>query len=140
HRAAYLITRLPATYAVLSSVLREVKLRIGGLRVENMLDLGSGPGTAMWIAAEHFPELAHVTLVDDSAEWIDAGKRLASKSETRSIRCADWRHGSVSDPLPSGAFDLVTLSYVLNELRPAERSALVRSAWSRTGKLLIVTE
>src|SRR5690348_18365876 len=54
HQAAYLRSRLPATYSVVSRALREVKERIPGLCVENMLDLGTGPGTAMWAAGEHF--------------------------------------------------------------------------------------
>jgi ribosomal protein RSM22 (predicted rRNA methylase) len=140
HRAAYLVTRLPATYAVLSRVLHESKLRIPGLRVASMLDLGAGPGTAMWAAAESFPELSRAVLIEDSAEWITIGRQLASKSHRESIRSVEWRQGSVAGSLPSGSFDLVTLSYVLNELRPSERPEVLRAAWDRTDKLLIIAE
>ena|SRR5436190_21875280 len=40
HQAAYLISRLPATYAVISRVLREARERIPNLRVSSMLDFG----------------------------------------------------------------------------------------------------
>jgi ribosomal protein RSM22 (predicted rRNA methylase) len=140
HRAAYLVTRLPATYAVLSRLLHETKLRVPGLRVASMLDLGAGPGTAMWAAAEFFPELARAVLIEDSSDWIRVGMQLASKSERESIRSAEWLQGNVAGQLPSGSFDLVTLSYVLNELRPSERPEVVRAAWERTGKLLVIAE
>jgi ribosomal protein RSM22 (predicted rRNA methylase) len=121
-------------------VLHETKLRVPGLRISSLLDLGSGPGTAMWAAADLFPELARAVLIEDSTEWIRVGRQLASKSQRESIRSAGWRQGSLAGPLPSGNFDLVTLSYVLNELRPNERQEAAREAWKRTGKLLIVAE
>jgi ribosomal protein RSM22 (predicted rRNA methylase) len=66
-----------------------------------MLDLGAGPGTAMWAVAELFPELARAVLIEDSTEWIRVGRQLASKSQRESIRSAGWRQGSIAGPLPS---------------------------------------
>src|SRR5262252_2990731 len=45
--AAYLVTRLPATYAAIHAVLRELEERMPALEVRSLLDLGAGPGTAM---------------------------------------------------------------------------------------------
>lgn len=140
HRAAYLLTRLPATYAVLSRILRECKLRIPDLRVESMLDLGAGPGTALWAAVSQFPELSHATLIEDAPEWIALGKQLAHATDGSVLRSADWCLESITEELPSGMFDLVTISYSLNELRPAEIWEVVRSAWERTGEILLIAE
>jgi ribosomal protein RSM22 (predicted rRNA methylase) len=140
HRAAYLITRLPATYAVLSRILRESKLRIPDLRVQSMLDLGAGPGTAMWAAATQFPELSSCALVEDREEWIAIGKRLATGSGRAAIRSADWRRESVAGGIPPGQFDMVTMSYLLNELRSVERLAIIHATWERTGKMLLIAE
>lgn len=140
HRAAYLVTRLPATYAVISRILQECRVRIPDLRLESMLDLGAGPGTAMWAAAEQFPELSRITLVEDRGEWIEVGRRFADDCDRAAIRSAEWQQGSVSAELPSGAFDLVIFSYVINELPPAERLAVVRAAWERTARILAIVE
>jgi len=140
HRTAYLLTRLPATYAVLTRILRECKLRTPGLRIESMLDLGSGPGTALWAAASQFPELSDATLIEDAPEWIALGKQLAHAADGSALRSADWRLESITKELPSGIFDLVTVSYALNELRPAEIWEVVRRAWKRTGKILLIAE
>ena len=139
HRAGYLVTRLPATYAVLTQVLGECAIRAPGLRVNSMLDLGAGPGTAMWAAASHFPELERVTLIEDDSEWIELGKRLAASNKS-SAALADWIQGSISADLPSGNYDLVTISYALNELRRSEVPQVVQSAWTRAAKLLAIVE
>jgi ribosomal protein RSM22 (predicted rRNA methylase) len=140
HRAAYLLTRLPATYAVLTCILRECKIRIPDLGLESMLDLGAGPSTAAWAAQLQFPELTRATLVEDNPEWITLGKRLAQSSEALAPHTADWRQQSITAELPSGTFDLVTISYALNEVRPAEVTQVLLAAWERTAKVLVVAE
>lgn len=140
HRAAYLLTRLPATYAVLARVLPECKLRIPNLQLESMLDLGAGPGTALWAAIETFPELKHAVLVEDQQQWIEIGKRLAANSEREALRSAEWRAGSVAQELPAGSFDLITLSYVLNEVPSDRRLSVAQSAWERTSKAFLIVE
>jgi ribosomal protein RSM22 (predicted rRNA methylase) len=140
HQAAYLLTRLPATYAVLLRILRECRLRLPDLRVETMLDLGAGPGTALWAAAVDFPELARVVLAEDNGGWIELGKRLTSHSHRQVIHSAEWKQGSIAAQLPNGKFDLVTVSYVLKELPAAERIPVIEAAWERTAKLLLIAE
>ena len=142
HRCAYLVTRFPATYVVVSRILREAKLRVPDLRLVSMLDLGSGPGTTMWAAAANFPELEQIVAVEDSAEWIALGRNLAAQAQSPAIRATDWVQASVADSIsiPPGTFDLVMISYVVNELGPTERVSLLESAWKRTGKLLVVAE
>ena len=50
HRAAYLAVRLPATYAAISRVFAEIKLRAPQEEITSLLDLGAGPGTALFAA------------------------------------------------------------------------------------------
>jgi len=140
HQAAYLISRLPATYAVLSRVFRELRERIPGLHIERMLDLGSGPGTVMWAAVDQFPKLKKIVLVEDVSEWIAIGKELAKYSERDAIRSAEWQQGIATEQLSFGRFDLVTISYVLNELRSSDVIAVSRAAWNCTGALLLIIE
>src|SRR5690348_3939314 len=139
-QAAYLLMRLPATYAVLSRVLRETQMRVPDLRVGSMLDLGAGPGTTMWAAAEQFPQLGRIVLVENSAAWIEIGKRLSAKSGSCAIRSADWQKMSVVGALTSESFDLVTASYLMNELPAFERVNVAQVAWERTKKLLVIIE
>ena len=140
HRSAYLIARLPATYAVVSRILREAKLRIPDLRITSMLDLGAGPGTAMWAAAANFPELEQIVALEDSAEWISLSRSLAGHAKSPAIRSAKWVQGSVAGSIPTGNFDLVSMSYVANELRSLDRIRALHIAWERAGKLMMIAE
>jgi ribosomal protein RSM22 (predicted rRNA methylase) len=121
-------------------VLQETKARVPDLRIETMLDLGAGPGTAMWAAAEIFPDLSRVALVERDEDWIILGKGLTTASRIDAIRAVHWEQGSVTGQLPTGRFDLVAMSYVLNEVAAGERIAAVRTAWERTGSLLLIAE
>jgi ribosomal protein RSM22 (predicted rRNA methylase) len=140
HRAAYLAARLPATYAVIACVIREAQLRIPELRAESMLDLGAGPGTAMWAAAEQFPDLARIVLIEDSAGWIEIGRRLSSSSGNSAIRNADWRQGNVTLEFSPELFDFVMASYLMNEIPMQNRAGVALAAWQRTKKLLVIIE
>src|ERR1700760_1354072 len=77
HRAAYLAVRFPATYAAICRVFAEIKLHAPQAEIASLLDLGAGPGTTLFAAAEQFQHLQHVTLVETDASWIALGKHMA---------------------------------------------------------------
>jgi len=115
-RAAYLATRLPATYAALTRAAAELPFEPG-----SWLDLGAGPGAAAWVAR------CPVTLVDANPRWEDLrpAKRICASLER----------------LPGlEAHDVVSLAYVLNELAPAARAKLVEEAWRLAGRALVLVE
>ncbi|MGO4129460.1 small ribosomal subunit Rsm22 family protein [Inquilinus sp. YAF38] len=134
---AYLATRLPATYAAISSCLEAVAGRRPDFAPASLLDAGAGPGTALWATAEAWPELAAATLLEGSAAFRDWGARLAGDA----LPPADWRAADLAKPLPElPAHDLVILSYVLDELAPDRRGALVDGLWAATADLLLIVE
>lgn len=94
----------------------------------------------MWAAAEQFSELGKIVLVEDVAEWIAIGKQLACSSDKFAICTADWRQESALQHRSSELFDLVTISYVLNEVRSTDITTLASNAWKRTAKLLLIIE
>src|SRR5262249_30640663 len=57
--AAYLVTRMPATYAATYTVLRE----LAALPIDTILDVGSGTGAAS-LAARQFWPAARITMVE----------------------------------------------------------------------------
>src|SRR6266849_2244218 len=52
---AYALARMPATYAAVTASLNALCEAIPGFAPQNLLDVGAGPGTASWAAAEAFP-------------------------------------------------------------------------------------
>ncbi|MGC2744805.1 MAG: small ribosomal subunit Rsm22 family protein [Candidatus Angelobacter sp.] len=140
HRAAYLAVRLPATYAALGRVFAEIKLRAPHDEITSLLDLGAGPGTALFAAAEQFPHLRQATLLESDAGWITVGKRLAEQSESPVIQQAQWLKQDLRSGLACEKHDLVVISYTLGELPQAAVDAVLNKAWKCAGKFLVVVE
>lgn len=138
---AYAAVRLPATFAAASAVLRELRARRPGLRVHRLLDLGAGPGTVAWAAAELFPELRHVTCVERDAALGALGRRLAARASHAALRAADWIEDDLERLADTrGSHDLVLASYVIGELRPAGAARLLDLALAATEGALAVIE
>lgn len=139
HRAAYLAVRLPATYAAISHVFAELKLRAQA-EIASLLDLGSGPGTALFAAAEAFPHLRAATLVEADSSWIVLGKRLAEQSESTVLQQAQWLRQDLRSGLVCEKHDLVVISYTLGELPQAAAEAVLNKAWKCAAKFLVLIE
>ena len=139
-RAAYLAVRLPATYGVARRVFAEIRLRAPHMDAASILDLGAGPGTALFAATEEFPSLQQATLIESDAEWLTLGKRLAAQSQLPAIREAQWLKHDLRSGFSCNAHDLVVISYSLGELPQATADAVLRKAWSCARKFLVVIE
>jgi ribosomal protein RSM22 (predicted rRNA methylase) len=140
HRAAYLAVRLPATYAALRRVFAEINLRAPQAGITSMLDLGSGPGTALFAASEEFPSLQHATLVEADAEWIALGKRLMAGPYLPGALKVQWLKQDLRSGLSCETHDLVVISYTLGELPQAAAEAVLNKSWKCAGKFLVVIE
>jgi ribosomal protein RSM22 (predicted rRNA methylase) len=140
HRAAYLAVRLPATYAALRRVFAEINLRAPQAGIASMLDLGSGPGTALFAANEEFSSLEHATLVEADAEWITLGKRLLAEPRLPGALKVQWSKQDLRSGLSCETHDLVVISYTLGELPQAAAEAALNKAWKCAGKFLVVIE
>jgi ribosomal protein RSM22 (predicted rRNA methylase) len=133
--AAYLLTRLPATHAALDHVFAELVELAPGLEPRTMLDLGCGPGTASWAAAEHFSSIEAARLVDRSGPFLDAARRLAGEAGFT----AECVSGDLRRP-PAGSADLVVLGYALTELDESGHEETVAAAWAATKQALVIVE
>jgi ribosomal protein RSM22 (predicted rRNA methylase) len=140
HRAAYLAVRMPATYAAISRVFAEIKLLAPQDEITSLLDLGAGPGTALFAAAQQFPQLRQATLIESDASWIAVGKRLAEQSDFASVEQTQWVQQDLRSGLACEEHDLVVISYTLGELPQAAAEAVLNKAWKCAGKFLVVVE
>ncbi|ANW00021.1 small ribosomal subunit Rsm22 family protein [Bradyrhizobium icense] len=136
---AYALARMPATYAaVIASLNALVEIR-PDLAPETLLDVGAGPGTATWAAAEAFPSLQHFTMLDAN----DALRTLAldlARDSTR-LRNTDYQRGEARAVLAKAdAADLVVASYMIGEISDAEQRALAELLWQKTHDTLLVVE
>lgn len=136
--AAYLATRLPATYAAIRAAGDAVAEAVPDFAPQSLLDIGAGPGTALWAISECWPGIERAVLVEASVTARDAGERLFSAVPMPSTT---WLAADVESAFPDASrSDIVTIAYVLDELAPGSRASLIDKAWSLTAGLLLIVE
>jgi ribosomal protein RSM22 (predicted rRNA methylase) len=140
HRGAYLAVRFPATYAAIHRVFAEIKSCAPQDEIASLLDLGAGPGTVLFAAAEQFLLLRQATLLESDAAWIAVGKRLAEQSGLPVIQQTQWLKQDLRSGLACEKHDLVVISYTLGELPQAAAESVLNKAWKCAGKFLVIVE
>lgn len=139
-RCAYVVARMPATFAVINKILIELKHRVEKFEFKSMLDLGAGPGTAMWAACQNFPEIRNFSLIEQDFSLIELGKRLAESSDNEFVKAAEWKLQKMEDLNEDKQYDLVILSYSLGELPNNAISQLIEACWNLTNGFLVIIE
>lgn len=135
---AYCAARLPATFAAVRASFALAAGHMPGFSPKSLLDCGAGPGTVLWAAADCWPELQRATLLEASPAIRRLGQRLGQPD---AVPAVSWRAADLTKGLGAedGA-DLVTLSYLLDELEPAARERLADEAWAATAGVLVAVE
>jgi len=136
---AYALARMPATYAAVTASLNALREVNPGFAPQTLLDVGAGPGTASWAAAEAFSSLQHFALLDANSALRALALDL-SASSTR-LCSIDYRRGEARAALAGAEpADLVVASYMIGEVGDAERSALIGLMWAKTSGTLLIVE
>lgn len=139
-RIAYLATRLPATFAASIHVFSELRRRAQEVDVSSLLDLGAGPGTALFAAAQIFSTLRDATLLEADPQWLSAGKQLSAHSPCAAVRNAGWLNRDLRESGALQPHDLVVTSYAIGELAQNAAEGVIRRAWHAARKFLVVIE
>jgi len=136
---AYALARMPATYAAVTASLNALAEIRPDFAPKSLLDIGAGPGTATWAAAEAFSSLQDFSLLDAN----DALRSLALGFFADSFRLRDvsYERGEARAALAKAdAADLVVASYMIGEIGDAERRLLTELMWQKTRDTLLVVE
>ena len=122
--AAYLVTRMPATYAAAHAVLAELR----GMPIASVLDAGAGTGAAALAAREHFPDARDITLIERdptlaevALEWLPGAHPI---------------HADLSRMTALPPHDLVIAAYSLGELA----APMAVRLWEAARVALVVIE
>ncbi|QRM42647.1 small ribosomal subunit Rsm22 family protein [Rhizobium sp. BG4] len=134
---AYLAARLPATYAAIRAAMEMIAEVRPGFEPRQLIDVGAGPGSALWAAADCWPDIEQATMVEASEAIRQTGKSLSEGLEVAST----WLDGNLIKALPDIApADLVTLAYVLDEIEPHQIAASIGKLWALTSDTLLIIE
>lgn len=138
--AAYAAYRMPATFAAIFSALVQLHDQWLGEPPRTLLDVGAGPGTAMWAARTVWPALEDVLLLERDERMIAFGQRLASRADAPGIREARWQRADLLSSWEAEPRDLVIAGYVLNEIPEGKREAVIDRLWSQASGSLVLIE
>jgi ribosomal protein RSM22 (predicted rRNA methylase) len=136
---AYALVRMPATYAAVSASLNALREVRPGFAPKRLLDVGAGPGTATWAAAEAFSSLTDYTSIDANAALRTLALDLFDKSSRLSK--LQYRQGEARAILVNTEpADLVVASYLLGEMGDTDPAAVTELMWSKTSDTLLIVE
>ena len=122
--AAYLVTRMPATYAAARAVLRELR----GIEIASVLDIGAGTGAAALAASEQFPAAAQITLIERDPSLAETALSF--------LPGATAIHADLSRMTALPAHDLVIAAWSLGELS----ANIAARLWDAARVALVVIE
>jgi ribosomal protein RSM22 (predicted rRNA methylase) len=136
---AYALARMPATYAAVSACLNALSEARPDFAPKRLLDVGAGPGTATWAAAEAFASLQDFTLLDANSVLRSLALDLCSDSIR--LKPIAYQRGPAGAALAAAApADLVVASYMIGECNAQEQGALAEQMWRATRDTLLVVE
>src|SRR5262245_35278975 len=78
---AYIAVRMPATYAAVRASFDAIADARADFAPKTILDIGSGPATALWAAVDRWPALTDALLVEASPVLRACGEELAEEAE-----------------------------------------------------------
>jgi ribosomal protein RSM22 (predicted rRNA methylase) len=134
---AYIASRLPATFGAIKASFEAVKDIRSSFQPKTQLDVGAGPGSALWAAILVWESLELVQLLEGSPAIAKVGEKLAASLSLKTL----WQTADLRGSLPGLApHDLVTMAYVLNELEVNKREGVLTYLWSLTKDVLIIIE
>ncbi|WP_424860920.1 small ribosomal subunit Rsm22 family protein [Streptomyces sp. MMS24-I29] len=135
--AAYAAYRMPATFEAVRSALDALRAAAPDWAPATHTDVGGGTGAASWAVAGAWED-ARTTVLDWAEPALDLGRELAAASGVPALRAVQWRRERIGADLELAPTDLVTVSYVLNELTAPVRAALVDSAAAAARAVVVV--
>lgn len=134
---SYAATRMPATFGALEHVFGQMVRVWPAFAPRTMLDVGAGPGTALWAAKAQFTSLAAFTAVEKEMAMQRLGELFAATDPL--LTKAVWQTEDVLTSAPR-QHDLVVAGYLLGELPHSRRSVFLDQAWAAAAAVLVLVE
>lgn len=136
----YAAVRMPATFAAVTKALNETLDNLSSFP-KSVLDVGAGTGAAAW-AVDGLLNLSHITCWEREKAMANVGQTLMKNSSSVVLQKALWKNVDITtlSEAQSEKFDLILVSYCLNELYEQTRLQVISRLWNMTEKVLLVIE
>jgi ribosomal protein RSM22 (predicted rRNA methylase) len=138
--AAYIATRVPATFAANETVHAAVAAALPAFTPATLLDIGAGPGVASWAAVAAWPSLEKVWQCEQDKNFATLAAALNAASGINILRSTDIIMKSEATLPDDVSADLVVASYMLAELPVAAMAQVATRLWARCMQVLVLIE
>ncbi|KRX06714.1 hypothetical protein PPERSA_09116 [Pseudocohnilembus persalinus] len=129
---AYLLRKLPGTYAVQKRIINEIKKRLPEFQPTSFLDYGAGLGQSSHIINEYYPDLKKQILLEPSTVMRKLGKHITQDIENNLWVDNLARMATIPN---TQSFDLILCSFVLEEVPSAyARQLIIDTLWNKLSK------
>jgi len=137
---AYVLARLPATYAACARAFAEAADRVPDFAPASLLDAGAGPGGAGWAALQTWRSLQTATLLDSNRAFLDMAEGLATEGPAPLRGAARLRADLAAPQADWPRADLVIASYALAEIHKDRQAQTVAALWDACEGLMVLVE
>ncbi len=130
----YASMRFPATYnACLSSL--KYSLEYYNKDINTLIDIGSGTGATI-LAIDNLINLKEITAFEINDHMMGVGKTLTEDIAEK----VNWHKLDITKDEISISADIVSVSYVLNELNPNDRIKVLDKIWEASKDLILIVD
>jgi ribosomal protein RSM22 (predicted rRNA methylase) len=138
--AAYVVSRVPATFAANVKVHEALAQALPDFAPRTLLDIGAGPGTASWAALARWSSITSITQCeqDQSFAWLAA--KLNAESNLEALHQTKLIQKSEAGLAPDIKSQLVIASYMLAELPLDAMPQVAKRLWDRTEDVMLLIE
>jgi ribosomal protein RSM22 (predicted rRNA methylase) len=143
---SYVAVRMNPIYSVLHRIFSELRNDLSeSAQPESVLDIGSGPGTALFAAGSVWEGITRMVAVERQATLISVARALVEQFQkagelTIPYDNLSWECTPVLSWVGREEADLSVVSYMLGELSDGEIVSCIDSVWRRTRRFFVVVE
>lgn len=143
---SYVAVRMNPIYSVLHVIFSELRNDLPELaQPKSMLDVGSGPGTALFAACSVWEGLNRLVAIERQATLISIARALVYQFQKAGelpipFDNLSWECAPVDSCVSKEQADLSVASYMLGELSESDVFACIDSIWSRTKRCFVIVE
>ena len=132
---AYILFRMPATFAAIQYVLSRVQEIEPAFAPTSLLDIGCGPGTVFFAMKEVYTSLERVKSIDRNSSFLDLFSKLLSSLKLSPPKMVCQEAALLHE---EEQWDVGMCSYMLGELRENDREEVLSKVAQACSYLLIL--
>ena len=133
---AYSVIRMPATYSAIRTSMEKV-LEMCDLKIDSVLDIGSGTGAAEWVVSDLL-DVEDIVCLEREKTMRDISRKYFSYHDI--LKNVKFIESDILKENLSVKKDLSIMSYIINELDEKDRLIAIQKVLDATNKLLLIVE